>query len=570
MGRIRCRRASRDTSRPVPMAARPLVPTVRAHRITSRGRTVPYTGRLLPAKTGVSRRAVLRSAAWAGGIGAAAGAAFLFRKPRPIEGAYVDNSHRIGHAIRDGRAGRPGAERARVPVVIVGGGIAGLSAAWRMRRLGFEDFVLLEMESDAGGNSRWGQNEISPYPWGAHYVPVPDRRIPLVEELFSELGVLRNGRWDASHLCREPLWRLFIDGEWRPDIESDKSTAQAHHDQFDRFWDRMDYFRRGREFTIPVRSPPSTAALDATSMKSWMVREGFHSERLRWYVDYACRDDYGCSYGEASAWAGIHYFAARAEDEEDFLTWPQGNGWIVQRLTSELSPWLRHGAPAHRIKADGQSLEVVTRDVTYVCEAIVFAAPSFLAPYLMPDLDRQLLAPGEFAYSPWYTANLVIDCLPEQRGAGPAWENVIYGSRGLGYVIATHQELSAPDAPTVWTYYRALAGQNPTEARRSLLATTWSDRKEEVLRDLEQAHPDLRGCVARVDIMRLGHAMIRPVPGFLTSSARERLASADGPVQFANSDLSGISIFEEAQYRGVRAADRTLSRLGYRDLEYAG
>jgi hypothetical protein len=33
-------------------------------------------------------------------------------------------------------------------------------------------------------------------------------------------------------------------------------------------------------------------------------------------------------------------------------------------------------------------------------------------------------------------------------------------------------------------------------------------------------------------------------------------------VYYANSDLSGFSIFEEAQYRGVAAADRVLRDVG--------
>jgi hypothetical protein len=33
-----------------------------------------------------------------------------------------------------------------------------------------------------------------------------------------------------------------------------------------------------------------------------------------------------------------------------------------------------------------------------------------------------------------------------------------------------------------------------------------------------------------------------------------------GRILFANSDLSGFSIFEEAQYRGVYAADSVLSQ----------
>ena len=519
--------------------------------------------------TKLTRRTVLRSAAAAGGIGVAGTTAFLFRKPRPVAGDYADRSHAVGHSIRDGKGVPEGGDRARVPVVIVGGGIAGLSAAWRMRRLGFDEFVVLELEGSVGGNSRSGQNEFTAYPWGSHYVPVPDRRIPLVEELFTELGVLKDGRWDSSHLCREPHGRLFLDGEWREGVEPVDSANETERDQFNRFWDRMDYYRQGGDFSIPIRPRVQPAELDRISMKRWMVEQGFFSNRLRWYVDYACRDDYGCSYDEASAWAGIHYFAARPEDDSGILTWPEGNGWIVKRLADELSPWLRAGTPVHRITESERGVDVVTREVTYECKAVVFAAPTFLAPYVMPGFGDRLPPLNEFSYSPWYTANLVIDDRPRENGAPPAWENVIYSSPGLGYVIATHQTGTASNAPTVWTYYCALSGQDPRAARNSLLVTGWAERMEEVLEDLERAHSDIRSCVARLDIMRLGHGMIRPIPGFMTSAARQRLAWLEGPVQFANSDLSGISIFEEAQYRGVRAAERVLARLGYRDLEYA-
>jgi hypothetical protein len=48
------------------------------------------------------------------------------------------------------------------------------------------------------------------------------------------------------------------------------------------------------------------------------------------------------------------------------------------------------------------------------------------------------------------------------------------------------------------------------------------------------------------------------VPGFLASEERHRLLASSSNLLFANSDLSGFSIFEEAQYRGVLAADRAL------------
>ncbi len=438
-----------------------------------------------------------------------------------------------------------------------------------MRRLGFEDFVVLEMEQDPGGNARSGSSPVSRYPWGAHYVPVPDRRIPLVAELFSELGVLQNGHWDGAHVAREPLDRLFRDGSWSPGLEPGESATLAERDQFDRFWDRMDYFRQGGEFTIPIRAPQATAALDQISMKAWMVDQGFYHERLRWYADYACRDDYGCTYAQASAWAGIHYFAARPAEDLGFLTWPEGNGWIVRRLAEQIGSRLRTGTPVWRIDRAGAGLEVIAGNAILECDAVVFAAPLFLAPHLMPFATRDLSEIGSLAYSPWYTANLAIDRPPREHDAPPAWENVLYDSPGLGYVIATHQSDSWSGGQSVWTYYRAMTDPSPRRARASLLSVDWQRRKEEVLGDLQSAHPDIRKCVSRVDIMRLGHAMIRPVPGLLTSPTLRRLADRPGAVQFACSDLSGISIFEEAQFRGVRAADRVLTRLGYRDLEYA-
>jgi hypothetical protein len=62
----------------------------------------------------------------------------------------------------------------------------------------------------------------------------------------------------------------------------------------------------------------------------------------------------------------------------------------------------------------------------------------------------------------------------------------------------------------------------------------------------------------------MGHAMIRPTPGFLSSTARRNLRAASSGLYFAHSDLSGLSLFEEAQFRGVTAADLALKRLSGR------
>ena len=83
-----------------------------------------------------------------------------------------------------------------------------------------------------------------------------------------------------------------------------------------------------------------------------------------------------------------------------------------------------------------------------------------------------------------------------------------------------------------------------------------------ILGDLERVHRDIRKCVSRIDIMRMGHAMARPKVGGIFSPERRKLAKPHGRVLFANSDLSGFSIFEEAQYRGIKAADALLGFIG--------
>src|SRR5260370_26298560 len=100
----------------------------------------------------------------------------------------------MGNLCRD-RADFPAAKRVeKVPVVIIGGGIAGLSAAWRLRKHGFNDFVLLEMSAQPGGNARWGENEITAYPWAAHCVPVLGPKAAYVRDLFEDLAVFNNSQ----------------------------------------------------------------------------------------------------------------------------------------------------------------------------------------------------------------------------------------------------------------------------------------------------------------------------------------------------------------------------------------
>lgn len=477
----------------------------------------------------------------------------------PVVGAFADDGGAWGHGVRDGAlapvaAGPP----EHVPVVVVGAGIAGLSAAWWLERSGFHDFVVLEAEEQPGGNARWGESDAGSFPWAAHYVPVPGPDAMHARMLFEDLGVLQDGVWSEAALAYAPQSRLFRWGRWAEGLEEALVDTAADRRAFDRFEDLMAEARASGGFTIPSsRADRTSSPLDGISMSAWLDEHELRTPTLRWYVDYACRDDYGALAADVSAWAGIHYFAARPETEPGPLVWPEGNGWIVRRLVERVGARLHTGEPVTRIAPSATGADVSTAKRRVQCDVVVWAAPSFLASYVIDG------APSVgWTYSPWVTANVLLERQP--RGAGPdlAWDNVLFDSPSLGYVPADHQSLATHRGRAVWTWYMALAESQPAAAREALTSRDWGWWRDFVLSDLERAHPDIRRCVSRIDVMRFGHAMPRPTVGFLSSSERQRFRDASGPVFFAHSDVSGLPLFEEAQDRGVTAAERVLERLG--------
>jgi glycine/D-amino acid oxidase-like deaminating enzyme len=495
------------------------------------------------------------------GTGSAALVGLSLKTDRPIAGSFVNDSFQMGHLLRD-RASFPSATRVeKYPIVIVGGGIAGLSAAWRLRKRGFTDFVLLEMNKQAGGNARWGENEITAYPWAAHYVPVPGPKAEYVRELFEDLGVLKNGQWEERYLCFAPQERLFLYGRWQEGIEPAVGLTQKDRDQFQHLEELFAKFRASGEFTIPLEVGRSSRFqdLDRISFSGWLERQGCDSHLVNWYMNYACRDDYGALAKDTSAWAGVHYFSSREAEEKGPLTWPEGNGWITRRLLERVGGSVRAGEMVHRIAETKRGVSVFAGETEYQSHFVIFAAPTFLAPYLIEGFPRL----REFVYSPWLTANLTLERFPDSRGAEPTWDTVFLDSPTLGYVDATHQSVRTHIERTVWTFYWSLAEGTPAQNRQLLLDKDWNYWKEAILRDLERVHSDIRPCVSRIDIMRMGHAMIRPAIGSIFSEERLRLARGrrESRILFANSDLSGISIFEEAQYHGVVAAQTLLERM---------
>lgn len=499
-----------------------------------------------------------------------------------ISGELLSPDFSIGHRLRDGwRPGEPTAPAERRRVVIVGGGIAGLAAAWQLQRDGIEDFVVLELGRQPGGTSLSGSEGEFRFPWGAHYVPVPMKENAPLVELLRQMGVV-TGADDSGqpivgeqYLCREPEERVFFQGQWLEGLYPHLGASEEDLAELTRFREAMQNWASRQDsagrrlFAIPMQTGSDEAEvrlLDQVSMAHWMAEQGFVSERLLWLVDYACRDDYGLTIEQTSAWAGVFYFASRllpdATESQPVMTWPEGNGHFVDFLVKEVGDRLRLGHAVTRVvTTDDSSLAVRSYDPQgsgthdWIADDVVFAAPQFLAPHLIADWGGSGRSVKSFRYGGWVVANVFLSGRPEEERGAMGWDNVIFDSRSLGYVTSTHQT-GADHGPTVVSWYHPMLDDDPRVSRAELMQLTWQDWASVVLSNLRKAHPDIDPLVEKIDVMRWGHAMIQPRVGFVWGGERERASESLGRIHFAGTDLSGIALMEEAFDRGVRAAQR--------------
>lgn len=522
-----------------------------------------------------------------------------------IAGGFNGVDDTRGHLLQTARGWPMPAVTRHTQVLIAGGGVAGLAAARALRLQGIDDFAMLELEDEAGGNSRGGVVGGLACPVGAHYLPLPGDDAPEVQDLLEELRLRQRqaGRWgyDERHLCHSPQERLFFNGSWQDGLLPVNGVGPATLAQYRQFATLVAQLQRQAHWIIPsqkVPLAPIQIELTAITFDNYLKQNGFTDPCLRWYLDYCCRDDYGAGLAVVSAWAGIHYFASRhgfsvpgvdTAERDSLLTWPEGNAWLTRQLAAPLAGRLHSGCVVLRMACTKHGVEVdalnlKTQNVErWMARRGIVALPIFVAARVVESPPDWLLqAARQAVYAPWLVANVHIRAaLHDRPGAAPSWDSVIYGDAqtnpGLGYVDASHQRLQSVPGATVLTYYRAL-GDMPgspggpalaqgVAGRRWLLSQPWTYWRDAVLSELAQPHPDLMAKVTRIEITRYGHAMVIPVPGNLRqiglqplSENRSVLSKAYKPVRrherltFAHSDWAGYSIFEEAFTLGHFAA----------------
>ena len=527
--------------------------------------------------------------AMAGGVGAAAATGAGFYRWQEITPTLHYPGRDEGHFLRERKPLPPPSAVIDTDVVILGSGIAGLCAAWKLKKLGHAGALMIDGPQPFGNAAGARFGELA-YPTGGHYLPLPCADMVHVREILADLGLIERDAaldkpyYDERVLLHAPEERLLFRGAWQQGVIPSAGAAPQELAEHARFFAELERLRRlrgaggGHVFAFPAvhsAADPATDALDRITMRRWLEQNGYRAPTLHWYVNYCCRDDYGTSYDKVSAWAGPHYFCSRrgqAANAGDgaWLTWPGGMQPLAEQLVAR-SGIRRRAGTALSLRRTAAGVEAlcftldggVARTTLVRARKAICAMPLYVAARVVEGIgelgfDARRHMP---VYAPWLVANFLMKAFPAELPAAPlSWDNVVYQGQGLGYVVSTHQDIrAAPPSKTVFSAYVALSGRSPEQARKWMQAASAQELVALAGADLKAAYGvRFAPCVERVDITLRGHAMAAPLPGFRSNPGLKALREADGAIVFAHADLSGFSVFEEASWWGCEAARRVL------------
>lgn len=523
------------------------------------------------------------------GAGVAVGAASIwgYRQWQEIAPDVHYPGRAEGHFLRDLRSlnalPAPSAT-VTTDVAILGSGIAGLTAAWKMKRLGHTDFLMIDGPQPYG-NAAGGHFGDLAYPTGGHYLPLPSPESTHVREILLDLGIIERDAYaekptyDERFILHAPEERLLFNGQWQEGFIPTDGVGADELAQHRRFFAEVERLRQQRGIdgkrvfvfpTVASSNDPAWQALDRITLKQWLQQNGYTSPTLHWYLNYCCRDDYGTRYDRVSAWAGLHYYCSRWGQAANagngaWLTWPGGMQPVASALEQK-SGVRRSSGTVLSLKTTADGVEALCFKLvdgqphTYLVKSrkAICAMPLYVAARVIDKIGEYGFDPKQHtpAYAPWLVANFLLKRFPAELPHAPlSWDNVVYQEPGLGFVVSTHQDIRVtPPAKTVFSAYVALSDRTPEEARKWLDTASAEDLLALVSTDLRSAYgADFAACVERVDITVRGHAMAAPLPGFRSNAGLKALREIDGPILFAHADLSGFSVFEEAAWWGCRA-----------------
>jgi monoamine oxidase len=459
--------------------------------------------------------------------------------------AVVDSEeNRICHQVRDGKVfSRPPAS-AKHDVIIVGGGVSGLTAAYHLQH---RDVLMLEKEPHWGGNAYAMEYDDSAYATGSAFIWSDSDAFSFAKEIG--VDPLPVDCPDGS----------IINGVFVPDTWGDGLNKLPYppitRESFKKFKKEIlaiDVEKRGEElYNVPFSD---FMKLYAGEIKQWWDTYG--------------PSNWGAASDETAAAVGIHELQEIAvqSHSDDRYTWPGGIGALTRKLADLLAPKLgdrmQLGATIVAVvpgKDDVQVTYMSGADLkTVAAKAVIMATPKFITRRVVEGIpDKQGEAMQQIRYAPYCVVNLIFDKPVFNKG----YDTWCPGNTFTDFVVADwviRKKSGYKQKYNILSCYTPLK-----EEQRPYLLTEAGARKiaANVLRDFQKLTPETNVDPTEVHIYRRGHPIYMSTPGLYTR-VQPLVRQPMERVIFANTDSQGPeSTTNEAIVAAKRAVRQVEARL---------
>ena len=466
----------------------------------------------------------------------------------------VQSNRAFGHLLRTTSAVLPTSETI-TDYIIVGGGVAGISAAHALKN---EKFILFEGSQRLGGSSASESWKDTRFSMGAHYeLAYPNYFGTEVIDLLQQLNVIKYN--SSSELFEfvdkeyviEPneLEQCFHQNEVFKDVLSDAKGADDFYKCLEPFEGTM---------TLPTRLiNEDYHYLNDITFKDYLESKMELSEDLELRISYQMIDDWGGKCDEISALAGIHYYTCRPYNtkEIELFSAPFGNSYFIEKMLGDIPNLdsLKTDSMVRKINVfdHGVEAEILNKngDVELVkAKGLIYAGQKHALKYIL-ESEVNLF---DTNYAPWVVLNIVC-----RKGVKfEKWQNDVLTNElnFLGFVNSSKQTTRSKDYDTFTAYY------------------CFSSEEKELLVDIEK-NPDnfvestlslieektgtfVTEFVDHVNVNLMAHAMPISKPDYLTFSDVPQYKER---VVFAGVDTGRLPLFFEACDSGLQAGQRIVN-----------
>jgi monoamine oxidase len=441
--------------------------------------------------------------------------------PNPPAPPLVHGEHfEVCHQLRDGHSfDRPGATQ-KADIVIVGGGVAGLSAAYF---LGGKDWLLLEKEDHFGGNAYQEEYEGQPFATGSAYAYRKDEGDQLAKEIGLNLPLVNNP--DPTILNK-----TFVPDTWKAGLDQLPYPKEVR-----------ESFRKFRDDMMKIKIHEKMLELDAQPLTNFT--SAYAPEVTHWWDGYG-PSNWGALTENTSAFVGISAMQdlVTGVDAQRVIL-PGGLGCITHKLVELLQPKYKErlldNAAVVAVVQDKDTVRVTYlhegKLITVSAKAVLMCTPKHITSRIVMGLpSEQKTAMRHYRYAPYPVVNVIFDKPVYNRG----YDNWCPGNSFTDFIVADWTIQKNPGYQqnnNILSFYTPLR-----ELQRSTLLEV-ADCKSlaaRVLADFQKLLPEFNVNPVEVRIYRRGHPMFMAVPGHFTK-IRPAATHPMERIFFGNADSGG-------------------------------